>query len=207
MRKNKFNIIIYLIISIVIIVAIGIWICLLLGMEKGTEESWAIGVGLFGSLSGGFFSLIAIYITMSESQKNQREILKNNRLQAINYNIDNTMESLTIMNELMNMLISISENQEGCILTKQKKQELIELITILQDKRILLFNEILEEQILEVSRISFEELDKTFYNNLKVEINMFEKALESLDNCKNNTEKYIKKLIEERMKILIYGDI
>lgn len=55
MRKNKFNIIIYLIIATVIIVAIGIWICLLLGMEKGTEESWAIGVGLFGSLSGGFF--------------------------------------------------------------------------------------------------------------------------------------------------------
>lgn len=62
-----------LIIIIAIIIPIIIWICLLFKLEKGAEDSWTIGVGLFGSLIGGICTLIAFLISNYQTKNIQNQ--------------------------------------------------------------------------------------------------------------------------------------
>ena len=49
---KKITIIYSILIVILILAIICIWGLLFLGVEKGAEDSWGIGVGLFGSIVG-----------------------------------------------------------------------------------------------------------------------------------------------------------
>ncbi|MGL4875190.1 MAG: hypothetical protein ACRC30_11140 [Clostridium sp.] len=77
MGVNKRKIIILGIISIVVMV----YFALLLGYEKGAENSWLIGVGLFGSLCGGGATSVAIIITLRQSQKEEKRYNINCRIE------------------------------------------------------------------------------------------------------------------------------
>lgn len=73
----KISIVIGISILILLFLAVPIIIFFLLknGVEKGAEDSWAIGVGFYGALLGGLGTIIAFLFTSYQAQKGQ-ELLK-----------------------------------------------------------------------------------------------------------------------------------
>lgn len=139
---------------------------------------------------------------MSESQKNQREILKNNRLQAINYNIDNIIAVIKLLNNLINTLVNIYENEKSYFLSQYEKKECYDLITTLQYSESLLNNKDLEGILNESIRIVSDEIDEVFYNQLKVNPDVFANGLQSISDCEYAMQNNLKDLIRKRMKLL-----
>lgn len=71
----KISIVIGISILILLFLAVPIIIFFLLknGVEKGAEDSWAIGVGFYGALLGGLGTIIAFLVTSYQTNKIQRE--------------------------------------------------------------------------------------------------------------------------------------
>lgn len=71
----KISIVIGIIILIFLFLVVPIIIFFLLknGVEKGAEDSWAIGVGFYGALLGGLGTIIAFLVTSYQTNKIQKE--------------------------------------------------------------------------------------------------------------------------------------
>lgn len=80
---KKITIIYSILIVILILAIICIWGLLFLGVEKGAEDSWGIGVGLFGSIVGGIFTLIAVLIPINENREIQEKTEKMHKEQLL----------------------------------------------------------------------------------------------------------------------------
>ncbi|MDK0626927.1 hypothetical protein P5F04_08345 [Clostridium perfringens] len=105
--KNKLNyLVVFLIILLVIIIPISIWILLLCKFEKGAEASWAIGVGLFGSLIGGLSTLIAFLFS---SYQNERFQSKNVKVAINQYKIVILNDKINDYKSIKKQLIDIRE--------------------------------------------------------------------------------------------------
>ncbi|MDF2884958.1 MAG: hypothetical protein K0R54_5529 [Clostridiaceae bacterium] len=80
MKFRKFELAIFIgILTAVILPSIYIWYSL---YQKNNENSlWTIGVGLFGALSGGICTLIAVIISTQETRRIQEENMKFNNKQ------------------------------------------------------------------------------------------------------------------------------
>ncbi|MBS6006889.1 MAG: hypothetical protein KIB43_07990 [Clostridium baratii] len=111
MKYAKVLGIILTIISIVI-TASAIWFMLSKGFEKGAEDSWTIGVGLFGSLAGGICTLLAVILGNNQTKKIQNEntlfTIKQFELTILN---DKIKEYKNIKEQLLNIRNSIEMYQ------------------------------------------------------------------------------------------------
>lgn len=74
----KISIVIGISILILLFLAVPIIIFFLLknGVEKGAEDSWAIGLGFYGALLGGLGTIIAFLVTSYQTNKIQKENVK-----------------------------------------------------------------------------------------------------------------------------------
>ncbi|MGL4761828.1 MAG: hypothetical protein ACRCWG_10305 [Sarcina sp.] len=56
----------------IIILVVGVFISLFLGIEKTAYESWQIGVGFLGTVLGGSAALVAMLLTTNEMRKDRK---------------------------------------------------------------------------------------------------------------------------------------
>ena len=106
----KISIVIGISILILLFLAVPIIIFFLLknGVEKGAEDSWAIGVGFYGALLGGLGTIIAFLVTSYQTNKIQKENIEqfnNDKRLTIKPYLD-----LSWYNENRTDIISINKN-------------------------------------------------------------------------------------------------
>lgn len=213
----KISIVIGISILILLFLAVPIIIFFLLknGVEKGAEDSWAIGVGFYGALLGGLGTIIAFLVTSYQTNKIQKENIEqfsNDKRLAIKPYLD-----LTLYHKNINVIGIINKDNPITIIENLINPKILEYVLEInnlglgpaidvQITKMTLNNKdiILDSQNKWLNSINVNAEKKVGIYTLQA--NMLLKENQDLYGSKNELEKKFKSSKELYFKIE-YGDI
>lgn len=135
--KFKSNCLKFILIPLIaFIIPVFIWICLYLEFEKGYEQSWAIGVGLFGSISGGICTLIAVIISTMETRKIQDENKEFNKRQLKIILINDQINEYKNLKDILDKFYQKLKNSKNNIEIYALKKEIDSFTKVIIDNSI-----------------------------------------------------------------------